>query len=54
MYNYKLAQFLGSLLPPQMSSNYVTKDSFTFMEDIKQLNTYGKFLMPPVYLQTFP
>ena len=44
-YNYKLAQYLGSLLSPYIPSNYTTKDSFTFIEEIKQLTTYGKFLM---------
>ena len=43
-YNYKLAQNLESLLSPHIPSNYTTKDSFTFIEEIKQLNTYGKFL----------
>ena len=44
-YNYKLAQYLGSLLSPHIPSNYATKDNFTFIEEIKQLNTYGKFLI---------
>ena len=44
-YNYKLAQYLGSLLSPHIPSNYATKDSFTFIEEIKQLNTYGQFLI---------
>ena len=44
-YNYKLAQYLGSLLSPHIPSNYTAKDSFTFIEEIKQLNTYGKFLI---------
>ena len=44
-YNYKLSQYLGSLLSPHIPSNYATKDSFTFIEEIKQLNTYSKFLI---------
>ena len=44
-YNYKLTQYLGSLLSQHIPSNYATKDSFTFIEKIKQLNTYGKFLI---------
>ena len=44
-YNYKLAQYLSSLLSPHIPSNYATKDSFTFIEEIKQLNKYGKFLI---------
>ena len=45
MHNYKLAQYLGSLLSPHIPCNYTTKDSFTFIEEIKQINTYGKFLI---------
>ena len=30
---------------PHILSNYATKDNFTFIEEIKQLNTYGKFLI---------
>ena len=44
-YNYKLAQYLGSLLAPHILSNFTSKDSFTFIEEIKQLNTYDKFLI---------
>ena len=44
-YNYKLDQYLGSLLSPHIPSNYTTKGSFTFIEEIKQLNRYGKFLI---------
>ena len=44
-YNYKLVQYLGSLLSPHIPSNFTTKDSFTFIEEIKQLNTYDKFLI---------
>ena len=38
-------QYLGFLLSPHTLSNYRTKDSFTFIEEIKQLNAYGKFLI---------
>ena len=44
-YNYKLAQYLGSLFSPHISSNLTTKESYTFIEEIKQLSTYGKFLI---------
>ena len=44
-YNYKLAQYLGSLLSPHIPSNYATKDSFTSIEEIEKLNRYGKFLI---------
>ena len=41
-YSYKLAQYLRSLLSPHIPLKYATKDSCTF---IKQLNTFGKFLI---------
>ena len=44
-YNDKLAQYLGSLLSLHIPSNFTTKDSFTLIEEMKQLNTYGKFLI---------
>ena len=48
-YNYKLAQYLGSLLSPHIPSNYTTEDSFTSIKEIKQLNTYGKFLITSLF-----
>ena len=39
-YNYELTQYLGSLLSPHIPWSYATKDSFTFIEEIKQLNTW--------------
>ena len=44
-HSYKLAQYLGSLLSPHVPSNYATKGSFTFIQEIKHLNSYGKFLI---------
>ena len=44
-YNNKLAQYLGSLLSPHIRSNYAAQDNFTFIKEIKQVNTYDKFLM---------
>ena len=35
----------NSLLSPHIPSNCATKDSFTFIEEIKQLNSYGKFFI---------
>ena len=35
----KVPQYLGSLLSTHIPSNYATKDSFSFIEKIKQLNT---------------
>ena len=42
-YNSQLTQYLNSLLSP--TSNYGSKYSFIFLEEIKQLNTYGKLLI---------
>ena len=44
-YNYKLAQYLGSLLSSHIPSNYATKDSFTLIREVKQRNSYGMFLI---------
>ena len=37
--------FMTLNIMPHILSNYATKDNFTFIEEIKQLNTYGKFLI---------
>ena len=42
-YNSQLIQYLNSLLSPP--SNYASKYSFNFSEEIKQVNTYGKLLI---------
>ena len=44
-YNHKLAQYLAPLLSTHIPSNFATKDSFNFIEEIKQHNIYGKFLI---------
>ena len=44
-YNYNLAQCLGSLLSPRIPSEYSTKDSFTFIEEIKLVSVTDKFLI---------
>ena len=44
-YNYNLAQYLGSLLSPHTPSEYSTKDSFTFIEEIKSVSLTDKFLI---------
>ena len=43
--NYNLAQYLGSLLSPNITSEYSTKDSFTFIEEIKSVSVTDKFLI---------
>ena len=42
-YNYNLAQYLGLLLSPYIPSEYSTKDSFTFIEEIKSVSVAHKF-----------
>ena len=37
-YNYNLAQYLDSLLSPNIPSEYSTKVSFTFIEEIKSIS----------------
>ena len=44
-YNYNLAEYLGSLLSPHLPSEYPTKDSFTFIEEIKSVSVPDKFLI---------
>ena len=44
-YNYNLAQYLGSLLSPHIPSEYSTKDSFPFIEEIKSVSVTDKFLI---------
>ena len=44
-YNYILAQYLGSLLSPHIPSEYSTKDSFPFIEEIKSVSVTDKFLI---------
>ena len=43
--NCNLAQYLGSLLSPNITSEYSTKDSFTFIEEIKSVSVTDKFLI---------
>ena len=44
-YNYNLAQYLDSLLSPHILSEHSTKDSFTFIEEIKSVSVTDKFLI---------
>ena len=44
-YNNNLAQYLGSFLSPHIISVYSTKDSFTFIEEVKLVNVADKFLI---------
>ena len=44
-YNYNLAQYLGSLFSPHIPSESSTKDSFTFIEEIKSISVTDKCLI---------
>ena len=44
-YNYNLAQYLDSLLSPHIPSEYSTKGSFTFIEEIKSVSETDTFLI---------
>ena len=44
-YNYNLAQYLGFLLSPHIRSEYSTKGSFTFIEEIKSVSVTDTFLI---------
>ena len=44
-YNYNLSQWLVSLLSPLVPDNHSTKDTFTFISDLKKVDLSGKFLV---------
>ena len=44
-FNYYLAQFLGGLLTPLLLMEYTAKDTFTFIDQIKQVSSSGKFMI---------
>ena len=44
-YNYNLGQYVGSFLSSHIPSEYSTKDSFTFIEEIKSASVADKFLI---------
>ena len=44
-YNYNLAQYIDSLLSPHIPSEYSTKGSFTFIEEIKSVSVTDTFLI---------
>ena len=43
--NYSLAQYLGYFLSLHLPSKYSTKDSFTFIKEIKLVSGTGKFII---------
>ncbi|XP_065647894.1 uncharacterized protein LOC136077140 [Hydra vulgaris] len=44
-YNYKLAKHLSDLLTPYLPKHYTTFDSFSFVEDLKQVDVTNKFIV---------
>ncbi|XP_065678103.1 uncharacterized protein LOC136093110 [Hydra vulgaris] len=44
-YNYKLAKHLSDLLSPYLQKHYTTFDSFSFVEDLKQVDVINKFIV---------
>ena len=44
-HNYKLAKYLGSLLSPHISNKYTTQDSFSFVQEIQNIDTRNKYLI---------
>ncbi|XP_065652825.1 uncharacterized protein LOC136080142 [Hydra vulgaris] len=44
-YNYKLAKHLSDLLSPYLPKHYTTFDSFSLVEDLKQVDVTNKFIV---------
>ena len=44
-YNYKLAKYLCNLLAPVIPMNHCSKDTFTFVEEIKQVRFNNSFMV---------
>ncbi|XP_065664693.1 uncharacterized protein LOC136086327 [Hydra vulgaris] len=44
-YNYKLAKHLSDLLTPYLPKHFTTFDSFSFVEDLKQVEVTNKFIV---------
>ena len=44
-YNYHLAKFLCKLLKPYIPLDYCAMDTFTFVQELNELHSYGKFLI---------
>ena len=44
-FNYNLAKYLSSILTPFIPQKYCVNDSFSFVQDIKKLNSNKKFLV---------
>ena len=44
-YNYNLAIYLCNLFSPHLPGQYCTKDSFTWLEELKWVSLVDKFLV---------
>ena len=44
-YNYNLAKYLCNLLSPHLPEQYCTKETFTFVEELKQVSLVEQFLV---------
>ena len=44
-YNYNFAKYLCNLLSPHLPEQYCMKDTFTFVEELKQVSLVNKFLV---------
>ena len=44
-YNYGLSKFRSALLTPHIPKEYCAEDTFTFVKDIKQVNSDNKFMV---------
>ena len=44
-FNYNLAQYLGSLLTPLLTMDYTATDTFTFVNELKQVSFNDKFMV---------
>ena len=44
-YNYNFAKYLCNLLSPHLPEQYCMKDTFTFVEELKQVSLGDKFLV---------
>ena len=44
-YNYNLSKYLGELISPNLPNEFCTKDTFTFVEELKEVSINDKFLV---------
>ena len=44
-YNYNLSKYLGELISPNLPNEFCTKDTFTFVEGLKEVSINDKFLV---------